>query len=149
MYADAEALAPGSVVVKGNIIKFDAPPYIKGGKTIVPIRAITEELGAEVVWDENTQSVTVTKDGVVVVITMGSSTATVNGVETDMGASAAANCGRSFIPLRFLAETFGLEVDWDGENELIDIDDGTTEPEDGEAEVPDDGTEVPVGETAE
>jgi len=47
MYADAEILGLGSVIIKNNIIKLDGPAYIKGGRTIIPVRAITEGLGAE------------------------------------------------------------------------------------------------------
>lgn len=79
MYADAETLEAGSVTVKNNLIKFEAPPYIKAGKTLVPIRAITEALGADVVWDEATRSVTVSKDNIVVVITINSTTVLVDG----------------------------------------------------------------------
>jgi len=127
MYADAEALEAGSVIVKNNLIKFEAPPYIKGGKTLVPMRAIAEELGAEVSYDPDTQSVTITKDGMVVVLTINSSTATVDGAPVEIGASADITCGRTYVPLRFLAETFGLDVNWDEENEVIDIEETTTD----------------------
>lgn len=127
MTADATALGAGSVIVKNNLIKFDAPPYIKGGKTLVPVRAISEALGAQVTWDEATQTVSIKKDDTVVVMTPGSATVFVNGIPVTMDAPAEKNCSRTYVPLRFLAETFGLDVTWDGDNDTIDIDEDAEE----------------------
>ncbi len=150
MYADAGVLGAGSVTVKNNLIKFEAPPYIKGGKTLVPIRAITEGLGAEVLWDSETQSVTISKDDTVVVITINSTTVSVTkpvidpvaDPETDPVIDPLAEpvtetvmidvlpeitCGRTYVPLRFLAETFGLDVNYDGEEQTIDIGEESTD----------------------
>jgi hypothetical protein len=79
MYADAaiHVLEAGCVMVNGSVVKFDTPAYIKGGVALVPLRAIVDELGAEVSWDEETQSVTIIKDGVSVTMTIGSTTVSV------------------------------------------------------------------------
>ena len=138
MYADASLLGAGSITVKDNIIKLEAPAYIKGGKTIIPVRTITEVLGAEVTWDEDTQTVTVVKDNTTVVFGINSTTVYVDGVETELDVAPEITCGRTYVPLRFLAETFGLDVTWDGENEIIDIDDGTGD--DGTGDGTDDGS---------
>lgn len=128
MYADAEVLSVGCVTVNNNLVKFDAPAYIKGGVTLVPLRAISEELGAEVSWDSETQTVTIEKDDTIIQITANSTTALVNGEPVELSQPAVTNCGRTYLPVRFLAETLGLTVTWDGENELIDID-GTETPD--------------------
>ena len=154
MTADATALGAGSVIVKNNLIKFDAPPYIKGGKTLVPVRAITEGLGAQVTWDEATQSVSIEKDGTVVVMTLGSATVFVNGIPATMDVPAEKACARTYVPLRFLAETFGLDVTWDDDTDTIDIDeDADTSTEvvtdgaaaDGAAPTPDDQADGTAG----
>lgn len=124
MYANALGL--GSVTVRDNIIKFDTPPYIKGGRTVVPVRAITEELGADVLWDEASQTVTISMDGssttgCAIVLGINSRTVTVNGELQTLDVEAEITNGRTYVPLRFVAETFGLEVDWDAETETIDI----------------------------
>lgn len=148
MYADAEVLSAGSVIVNNNLIKFDTPAYIKNGVTLVPLRAISEELGGEVSWDEETQTVTITNGDTVVQITANSTTAIVNGETVEISVPATENCGRTYIPLRFLADALGFNTEWDGENEIIDINDGTETPEDG---TPEDGAteEGPVSEVAE
>jgi len=127
MYADAEILELGSVIIKNNIIKLDGPAYIKGGRTIIPVRAITEGLGATVVWNPETKSVTISKDGIEIDLTMGSSTVLVNGVEQQIDAKAEITNSRTYVPLRFIAETFGLITNWDGENNVIDIEEETDE----------------------
>jgi hypothetical protein len=138
MYKDAYVLGMGSVVVKDNIIKFDAPPYIKGGRTIIPVRAITEELGAIVSYDPITQTVTVSKDGIDIVFTINSTKVFVDGVEQELDVSAEITNGRTYVPLRFIAETFGLTVTFDPDTEIIDIETPEEEPgiEDPEVEEP-------------
>lgn len=121
MYEDAYTLGAGSIAIKNNIIKFDSPPYLKGGVTLVPVRAITEELGAEVTWNEDTQTVTISKDNIVIEMTINSTTVLINGNTVDMGIAAEVTSGRTYVPLRFLAETFELAVAWDQETETIDI----------------------------
>jgi len=148
MYADADTLAVGSIIIKNNIIKFDAPPYLKGGTTLIPVRAITEGLGAAVSWDEASRSVIITKDDTTVVIPLGSTTVLVNDTPVDLTASAESTCSRVYVPLRFLAETFGLQVDWDEEEECIEIEDENADEEDADelngeedADDPDDQTD--------
>jgi len=142
MYLDAEVLGLGSITVKNNIIKLDGPAYIKGGRTIIPVRAITEELGATVAWDSETKSVTVSKDGIEIILTMNSTKVFVNGVEQQIDVPAEITNGRTYVPLRFIAETFGLATSWDGENGIIDIEDPTdiADGEDGTDET--DGTDT-------
>ncbi|MDD4583778.1 MAG: copper amine oxidase N-terminal domain-containing protein, partial [Eubacteriales bacterium] len=116
MYEDAAILGLGAITVRDNIIKFDAPAYIKGGRTIIPVRAITEELGATVDWDQDTQSVTITKENIEIVFTINSKKVYIDGVEQELDVSTEVTNGRTYVPLRFIAETFGLTVNWDDEN---------------------------------
>ncbi|MBR0597397.1 copper amine oxidase N-terminal domain-containing protein [Sinanaerobacter chloroacetimidivorans] len=121
MYADANVLDLGSIIIKDNIIKLDAPAYIKGGRTIIPVRAITEELGAAVTWDPDTKSATIAKDGIEIVLTMNSKEVLVNGVTQQIDVPAEVTNGKAYVPLKFIVETFGLYANWDQENEVIDI----------------------------
>lgn len=127
MYADAEVLRAGSVTVNNQIIKFDTPAYIKNGTILVPLRAIAEKVGGEVTWNSETQTVTITKDSTVIEITPGSMTALVNGEPVKMDLSATVTCGRTYIPLRLLAQAFNLETEQDSENGTVDIEDGTAD----------------------
>ncbi len=122
MYEDANVLDMGSVVIKNNIIKFDTPPYIKGGRTVVPVRALTEGLGALVSYNNETREVTIVKDGTEIVLLIGSNEALVNGEIILLDSKAEITNSRTYVPIRFISEIFGLNVQWDGENEIIDID---------------------------
>lgn len=142
MYSDAEVLGLGSITVKNNIIKMDGPAYIKGGRTIIPVRAITEELGATVAWNPETKSVTVSKDGIEIILTMNSTKVFVNGVERQIDVPAEITNGRTYVPLRFIAETFGLATNWDGENGIIDIEDPTDGTDETDVTDATDGTDT-------
>ncbi|HCP14298.1 MAG TPA: hypothetical protein DIT32_00685 [Peptococcaceae bacterium] len=119
MKEGATILSASCVTVNNNIVKFDAPAYMKGGVTMVPFRAIAEQLGAEVTWNEETQTVNVVREGAVIEIK--GTTILLNGAPFVINTEV--TCGRTYMPLRFLAEALGLEVAWDGDNEIIDIDD--------------------------
>lgn len=121
LYADAKVLELGSVAVKNNIIKFDTPAYVKGGRTVVPVRAIVEDLGATVAYDPATRTVTISKDGTNILLKIDSRTVVVDGVTQQIDAVAEITNGRTYVPLRFIAETFGLQVDYDQETDTIDI----------------------------
>jgi hypothetical protein len=140
MYEDAYALGAGCVTVNNNIIKFEAPPYIKGGFTMVPVAAIAAQLGAEITWDSETQTVSIVKDNVTIELTANSQTVNIDGTAVELEISPEISCGRTYVPLRFLAEAFDLAVTWDSENEIIDLDDGTTDDGSTDAGSTDDGT---------
>lgn len=145
-------LSASSVTVNNNIIKFDAPAYMKGGVTMVPLRAIAEELGAEVTYNPETYTVSVVREGAVIEIK--GTEILLNGAPLVI--STEVTCGRTYMPLRFLAEALGLQVTWDGDNEIIDIDDEAGEEvvvdtTDGTADdgVTDEPTEDPGTDAAE
>ena len=101
------------VFLDGEQLAFDVPPRIIMGSTLVPLRAIFEVMGAFVEWDDATQTVTATKDDKVVVLTIGRSSATVNGQTVQIGQPGITAGGRTLAPLRFVAEAFGETVTWD------------------------------------
>jgi hypothetical protein len=99
-------------------------PYIKtdengSGRTMVPVRFVAEALGATVGWDGDTETVTITLDGSVVEMVIGSTSYTVDGVEETMDAAAeiqdcgdGSGNGRTMVPMRFVAEALGKAVYW-------------------------------------
>ncbi len=108
-------------------------PYIQAdesgnGRTMVPVRFVAEELGALVDWNNDTKTVTITAGGKIVIMTIGSNTYTVNGMEKTMDAAAeikdcgdGSGSGRTMVPLRFVTEALGMSVYWDQENKLVII----------------------------
>ena len=95
----------------------DAQPYLDSAhRTMVPIRFVTEAMGADVKWDSNTSTAVISKNGITVNITKGSKTLTVNSasgtsyVTTDT--VAVVKDGRTFVPIRFVVEALGGFVDY-------------------------------------
>ena len=104
-----------TVVVDGTIVDFDVAPQIENGRIIVPLRAVFEIMGAVVEWDNDTQTVTATKGDTVVVLTIGDICPTVNGEIVEIDQPAIIVSDRTLAPLRFVAEAFGGDVEWDGD----------------------------------
>lgn len=104
------------VMINGALTRFeDQYPLISDGYTIIPVRGVLEKLGAQVLWDGGSQTVTVTRGGVEIVLSPGSETAYVNSQPCPLGACAQIINGRMMIPLRFISESLGFRVDWDAD----------------------------------
>jgi len=104
-----------NVVFDGELMSFEVPPQIMNDRTMVPLRAIFERMGATVEWDAGTWTVTATKDDTVVTLTINDTSPTVNGEAWAIDQPGVIVNDRTLAPLRFVATAFGGEVDWDGE----------------------------------
>ncbi len=113
---------PISFTVDGKAVIFsDCAPFIKDGRTLVPLRAIFESLGATVGWDEATQSVTATRGGVTVIFKIGDSTLLKNGTPSVLDVPPQLSESRTVVPVRAIAESFGCTVNWNGETNTVII----------------------------
>lgn len=98
-------------VINDTIVTIpDAAPYIANSRTYVPFRALGEAIGADVVWDNDARTVTYTLDGNEIVMTIGSTTYTVNGVEKTMDVAPEITGERTYVPIRFIGEALGFKV---------------------------------------
>ena len=109
------------VMLDGRPLTFDVPPQLMNGRTLVPLRAIFEALGATVDWSEATQTVTATKGTTTVVLTIGSTSPTVNGTAVTIDQPGVLVNGRTLVPLRFVGESLGVKVDWDPNTWVVTI----------------------------
>ena len=98
------------VIVEKDFLNSDIPPVNEAGYVLVPLRAITEQLGANVDWDPASRTATVRKGGNTVQISTESVKAIVNGTPSAMPLAARVVQGRLMVPLRFMAEALGLNV---------------------------------------
>ena len=98
------------VYLNGRHMTFDVPPFAEQNRTFVPVRVIAEELGAEVTWDDGT--VTITRENTTITLQIDSPVAIVDGETHTLDVSACARDGRTFVPLRFIAEALDFEVNW-------------------------------------
>lgn len=110
-----------SVYLNDMKIEFDVPPVIEEGRTLVPLRAIFEAMGMIVDWDGTTSTITATGKGNTISMRVNETTATVNGKTLTMDVPSKVIDGRTLVPVRFIAESLGAEVDWDGENRIVYI----------------------------
>ena len=98
----------------------------KWGRTIVPIRALVEALGGTIVWDGDTRKVTINFKGTLIELWIDNPKAKVNGVENWIDTSnhdvkPTIINSRTMLPLRFVAENLGCQVDWEGTTQTITI----------------------------
>lgn len=100
------------VFIDGAPLVMDTPPIIDQGRTLVPLRAIFEALGAEVNWNGADQSVTAIKDDLSLYLKIGSRNAVKNGVPVVLDVPPQIVNSRTLVPLRFVGETLGADVDW-------------------------------------
>ncbi len=107
--------------VNGEAKELDAAPIIRGNRTMLPVRFVAENLGAAVTWDGETSTATLTTDAVEIKITIGKTSATVNGEEKALDAPAFIENSRTYLPVRFVAENLGATVTWDGETSTATI----------------------------
>ena len=98
----------------------DEPQFING-RTFAPVNDISNALGAEVVWNESTKEATVSKGDTVLIFKVDSDIAMKNGEAVTLDAKVIVVNGSVFIPLRFLSESFGYQINWSPENNVIDI----------------------------
>lgn len=109
-----------AVTLNGQSLSFDVQPVIENDRTLVPLRAIFEALGASVAWDDVTQTVTATKTGTEIKLTIGGA-AYKNGQPVNLDVPAKLVNGRTMVPLRFVSEALGCQVKWDGNTETVNI----------------------------
>jgi len=109
------------ITINDEAKTFDVMPVIIDGRTLVPMRGIFEALGAEVGWDDATKTVTGTTSKVTVKLQIGSKLAVVNKEAKALDVAAQIIEGRTMVPVRFIAESLGCKVDWDGNTKTVII----------------------------
>ena len=111
------------ISVSGKASTIDVAPFIdkSSGRTLVPVRFISEALGFDVTYNEKTKEVTIRNNDTVVVIKIGSKIATVNGKSVTLDVAPVIQNGRTFVPVRFISETMGFKVEWNSNTRKITI----------------------------
>lgn len=118
--APALAGAP-SIVIDGSRLPADVPALVSGDHVLVPLRGVFERLGARVAYDAQSQTASAALNGMLVQVVVGSRTGWVNGQRRTLDVAAREVAGRVMIPLRFVAESLGVSVDFDGPSDTVVI----------------------------
>jgi hypothetical protein len=108
-----------SVVVNGAGLSFDQPPVERAGRVFVPLRGVFERLGASVVYANGV--INATGNGRHVHLTIGSTQAIVDGQTVYMDVAPFLIGARTLVPLRFVAQSLGAAVNWNGSNNTVYI----------------------------
>ncbi len=111
-----------NVNVNGQPLQSDVKPFVNAdGRTMLPIRAIAEALGAQVQWDEATQTATLTLGAKTVKVTIGQNSILVDGQPVPMDTAAAMKDGRTLLPVRATSEAMGAKVGWDAQTKTVQL----------------------------
>lgn len=109
------------VFVDSQPVAFDVPPQIDAGRVLVPLRGVFERLGATVGWDDQTQTVLAQRGATSVSLQIGNTQAMINGRPAPMDVPAMLVGGRTMVPLRFVSQTLGANVNWDANTSTVAI----------------------------
>lgn len=110
-----------SVELDANKLEFDAPPFNIDGRVLVPVRAILEAMGATVLWNSDTKTVTSKLNNTTAVMTIDSCEMKVNGEKKIIDVPAKIINDKTFVPARAVTESFGATVLWDAHNNTVKI----------------------------
>ena len=115
------AAASIRIFLDDKAVSFAEAPFIENDRVLVPMRGILESLGYSVAWQEESKTVLAEKDEIQISLHPDEKTAIVNGKAVSIDAPAKIRNGRTFVPLRFLAEYSGAEVTWNQSTSSVSI----------------------------
>ncbi len=107
--------------LNGIHISSDVSPYIENDRTMVPIRVISESLGAKVDWIGDTKTVVIVNGDTKIELKIDSKSANVNGEEISLDAPSVIQQSRTFMPVKFVSEQLGWKVRWNQEYYTVEI----------------------------
>ncbi len=120
-----------TVIVSGAAIESDQPAVIVNDRTMVPFRVIAEALDCTVDWKAATKTVVMEKDGLTASMSIGEPKLVYNDGDTeytvDIDTPATIINNRTMVPVRFLSEYFGFDVEWDAATRTVTVNAAKTE----------------------
>ena len=109
------------IYLNNRRINFDQQPIIKDGRTLVPVRAIFEAMGAVVGWDEETRTVVAERNGIIIKISIDNTVMYKNDIPITIDVPAVIENSRTLVPARAISEAFGAQVSWDEASRTVNI----------------------------
>lgn len=110
-----------TVQIDGNYVDFDQSPVIIDGRTLVPLRAIFEVLGATVEWNGDTKTVTSKKGSTSISLSIDSNTMYKNGKAVTLDVPSQLINDSTLVPVRAIAEAFNCNVNWNNDTKTVTI----------------------------
>ncbi|MDK2868629.1 MAG: N-acetylmuramoyl-L-alanine amidase [Clostridiales bacterium] len=122
---------PVNLMMGGEDVITDVPGilYTSGSntRTLVPISFIVDRMGAKISWQQDTREITIDTEGKHIVMQIDNAYATVNGTKTKLPDGIApillayGSQNKTFVPVKFISEQLGLEVNWIGDTRTVAI----------------------------
>ena len=109
------------VELNGEKLLFDVPPAMVSGRVLVPLRAVFEALDVVPEWDPETQTVEASSGEKIIRLSIGSRQAMVGGDPVELDVPGQLIRGRTLVPIRFIAESLGAEVNWNSASSRVEI----------------------------
>ena len=109
------------VFVDGEYLQSDVLPYTKNGYTMLPMRAVYESLGAEVVYEKTNKQITAYKDDNIITLFVNQKVAYVNGTATPLKTAPEIKGGRTMVGLRDGATLIGADIEWDPVYKTVNV----------------------------
>jgi hypothetical protein len=113
--------------VMGTDITDKAEVLNVDGRIMVPLRAIFESIGANVEWNGETKTITGTKDNNVVIMQIDNKGFALNNEQKTMDVAPFISDGKTYVPVRYVAESLGCEVEWTNSPKTVNIKSKSTE----------------------
>ena len=107
--------------INGQIVQPDVDPVIENGTTLVPLRIVSENLGADVAWNPSTRQVSIQGNGTDILLTVDKRDVLVNGKQQTMRIAPKIIQSRTMVPIRFVSENLGVFVNWDDATRTVQI----------------------------
>lgn len=110
--------------LNGEKIKIDdqdSCPLIKNSRTLLPLRAVLEQIGAEIIWDGKEKLITIKKDETTMKLKIPGKQIEINGKVFELECAPEIIKDRTFLPLRPILEALSVEITWDGEEKAVVI----------------------------
>lgn len=110
---------PIKVLINDHHLVVPVDPIIEDSRTLVPLRAIFEALGIDVTWNQSTKTATGTKDDKIIKLQIDNKIASINGKNVELEVPGRIINGSTLVPVRFIAESLGAEVDWNQKSQTV------------------------------
>ncbi len=108
-----------TVLVDGNEVQFDVPPVINNGRTLVPVRAIFEAMGAKVTWDDATKTVHSNMNDTKISLKIDDNVLSKNGESIALDVPARLIKDTTMVPVRAISEAYGCYVFWNDKTRTV------------------------------
>ncbi len=116
-----ELQKPLKVYLNGELVGSDVPPTIINDSTMVPIRVISQALGANVVWNGENRSIAIQSGNVSLTMFIDNPTMYIGSKEVSLPSAPVIRYDRTLVPLRAISEAFGIEPKWDGTTRTVTL----------------------------